>query len=592
MPDEPEPKDAPDEVESSERVENADNSAGDTEDAGDAAGAKRPVTADDAVDAGSAHDAEDTGDPWAAQGWESAEQQPPGPDTPHTGPQPYPHYGSYQQGGSYRPPPRPPLPVPPQWLLLAALGAGLLAALLVPVARPGLGVALALGVVGLVVAVVARERATPWSIAFGLVAAALTATVVLRDASWVVWPSLLGAIGLASLSVSGEGRSWFGLLGGGLAALVQAPSVPRFLSASLRGGTARRIIGPVLGGAAAAIVLGVLFGLLFASADPAFAELAGQVLAIDNPETLVFKAFVFVLAVVLVGAWALAALRPVDEPMVERHAGKMHPIAWIIPLGTVNLLFLAFVAIQATLLFGGHDRVQQATGLTYAEYARQGFFQLVVVSVLVLGLVAVAHWLISPRRPVDRLLFSILLGVLCVLTVVVLASAMHRLDLYTDTFGLTRLRAAVMAAILWIGSIFVLVLAAGFREALGRGVAWLPRAAALATGVGLLLFGLWNPDARIAESQESRSVEAVDAWYMGTLSADAVPALEELPEPARSCALDEVDTRLAEDPWNAWNLARHRARELVDEASRRNQNLTDCPTGRWDGDMSNTRDEY
>ena len=54
------------------------------------------------------------------------------------------------------------------------------------------------------------------------------------------------------------------------------------------------------------------------------------------------------------------------------------------PLGVLDALFLAFVAVQATVLFGGHRHVLETEGLTYAEYARQGFWQLLWVSALTL----------------------------------------------------------------------------------------------------------------------------------------------------------------------------------------------------------------
>ena len=54
------------------------------------------------------------------------------------------------------------------------------------------------------------------------------------------------------------------------------------------------------------------------------------------------------------------------------------------PLGVLDALFLAFVAVQATVLFGGHAHVLETEGLTYAEYARQGFWQLLWVSALTL----------------------------------------------------------------------------------------------------------------------------------------------------------------------------------------------------------------
>ena len=109
--------------------------------------------------------------------------------------------------------------------------------------------------------------------------------------------------------------------------------------------------------------------------------------------------------------------------------------------------------LQLTTLFGGDEHVLRTAGLTYAEYAREGFAQLMVVAALTLGVIALA------RRD-DRAL-RLLLGLLCALTLVVLASALKRLGLYEEAFGFTRLRLLAHGGILWLGGLFVLVLAAG-----------------------------------------------------------------------------------------------------------------------------------
>jgi len=58
-------------------------------------------------------------------------------------------------------------------------------------------------------------------------------------------------------------------------------------------------------------------------------------------------------------------------------------------LALVNLLFLGFILVQVRHLFGNADLVRLTPGLTYAEYARHGFFQLVVVVAIALPMLLV-----------------------------------------------------------------------------------------------------------------------------------------------------------------------------------------------------------
>jgi hypothetical protein len=81
---------------------------------------------------------------------------------------------------------------------------------------------------------------------------------------------------------------------------------------------------------------------------------------------------------------------------------------------------------------------------------------------------------------------------------------------------------------------------------------------------------LIDPDRRIAERNVDRYARdaRIDLDYVRGLSADAAPALAELPPPERRYALTEIRLRLSEgDGWAEWNLARARARDVLREAT-------------------------
>ncbi|MFD0887918.1 DUF4173 domain-containing protein, partial [Streptosporangium algeriense] len=415
-----------------------------------------------------------------------------------------------------------------------------------------------------------RRRITPWSAGLGLVAYGLVAVAVFRDSDWLVASLLLAGFLLAALALSGAGRSWLGVVRGGASVLIALPPVPWFLAEPVKGVSLRRRVVPALVGIGLSLVLVLLFGGLFVSADAVFADAVERVLlAQDWAASMPVRIVLFAVFAVLVAAAVLVGLRPVAEPRVPTLRLTVGRGLWVPPLVALNLLFAAFVGMQLTVLFGSTRWVVSAAGLTYAEYARSGFFQLVVVSVFVLAIVAAASVLVDLRGR-ERWLMAGLLGLLCALTMVVLVSALHRLDLYVDAYGFSRLRASVEAAIWWLGAVFVLVLVAGAVRLTRRGHAgWLPRAMVMMTGVALLAFAVWNPDLRVAESQVAiRGVERLDRAYLGDLGAEAVPALDRLPEPMRSCVLRDViaaNDLATPDPWNGWNLARRRARDLLAE---------------------------
>ena len=263
-------------------------------------------------------------------------------------------------------------------------------------------------------------------------------------------------------------------------------------------------------------------------------------------------------------AWlpALLGAAP-SHPLME---GDSKLSLGIIPvataLGLVDLLFLIFVVIQLRYLFGGVELIAAATGLTYAEYARRGFFELVTVSALVLPLLAGADWLLRDESREHQRTFRQLAIVLLLLLAVVMTSALARMRLYVGAFGLSEVRVYATAFMLYLAGIFAWFAGTTLRGQ-GRRFAF----GALVQGFAVL--GAERP---------------FDGWYAASLGADAVPllldALPRLDERATcsvAAGLLKQRRRLERDDWRSWNFARARARRLLHDQEAHLRAVR-CPT--------------
>jgi hypothetical protein len=222
-----------------------------------------------------------------------------------------------------------------------------------------------------------------------------------------------------------------------------------------------------------------------------------------------------------------------------------------------------FVAVQFTVLFGDRDYVMRTAGLTFAQYARRGFGQLLVITILTLIVIAVAARKAPRATESDRTVLRSILGALALCALVVVGSALSRMWVYEQEYGFTRLRVLVSAFELWLGVVFLLVIAAGVTLR----ASWLPRAI-LATGVATLIgLAILNPDRFIADQNVDRYIKTqrIDIVYLSGLSADAAPALDRLSGAERSCALRKIagDLDTDRDDWREFNLARYKARTIV-----------------------------
>lgn len=457
--------------------------------------------------------------------------------------------------------------------LIAALAAGVVGMFVMPLGITGIGYFLT----GLAIAAAAAVAGQGWlRNPAQAVAAALTllllVVLVFRDAPWLAVLCILTALGVASLALAGGSR-WPGLL---LGTLVMGAAAPlslvwagRGLINSTRNGNSR---GALRGAAVAVvtIVLLLVFGALFASADVVFGNLVDSVLPDLSVETLPARIFfLFLVTAMALAAATVASVPPRFDGLADGPPRPVRRYEWLVPLALLDALFAIFVVVQVSAVLGGHGHVLRTAGLTYAEYARRGFAQLVVVTMLTLAVLAIAARKAPRETRTDRILVRVLLGALAVLALAIAVSALRRMHLYEEAYGATRLRLLVAAFEVWLCVLFAFVLAAGVRLRAN----WLPRAT-VATGVAMLLaLAVLNPDRWIAEHNVGR--DKVDLSYLSTLSADAVPTLDRLPEPQRSCALRAIAEDAADrDPWYGFNLARHRARQLL--AARPPQPDVDC----------------
>lgn len=502
-------------------------------------------------------------------------------------PYPYPIPGAPVSGAPAGPPvPRPPVPIfgPPtrfltawprdirskmtQGALLSGIGAGLVAALCWRSSLPGLGWTLTAFAVALAAFATQRVQWTPTRIGALVLALCLAVVPTVRDAGWLVALCVLtsGALFVYALAPT---RTWTGLVYGQFVMLRAPFRIVGWMRRGTRTMSRGRKINPDRAAIVVLITLGLVaaFGALLADADARFKALISGVLPFVSFGEVVGR----VLVGVLVGGFALGAIYVLSKPpsfdrLAPTEPKKLPRWEWSLPLAALNLLFIAFVGVQISVLFGGDEHVQVTEGLTYAEYARQGFWQLLFVTILVMGVIAVAIRVAGRDDARDRLFLRVLIGGLCLTTLVIVVSAIHRMSLYEKAYGFSVERLLVRWIELGMALVLVLILMAGIRMS----ARWLPTAVVAVGAFGMLGLAIFNPESYVAQ----RNVELfqqtgkIDQWYMGSLSSDAFAATKSLPEDVRDCVQGKIAYHLRETaPWYEYNVSRAKLRSAEVKAA-------------------------
>lgn len=287
---------------------------------------------------------------------------------------------------------------------------------------------------------------------------------------------------------------------------------------------------PIIRGVVIALPIVAVFAALLSSADVVFGNQLDAFIKLFKLQNL--PEYIFRLVYILVGAYLIAGafLHAASESRDEKLIGDDKPIVprflgfieTAIVLGSVTILFTAFVVIQFRYFFGGQANIN-IEGYTYSEYARRGFGELVAVAffslLMILGLGAVTR----RESEAQRRAFSGLSVAIVALVLVMLVSAYQRLVLYETAYGFSRLRAYTHVVLIWIG---LLLGAVVVLEILRRERAF--AAAALIASLGFAIsLSLLNVDGFIVRQNVARAVngEGLDVPYLASLSTDSVPVL-------------------------------------------------------------------
>ena len=371
----------------------------------------------------------------------------------------------------------------------------------------------------------------------------------------------------------------------------------------------------VLGRARTTVRLGLIvatlllvFGSLLRSADPIFASLVA--LPEFDIGTIVSHLLVFGFCTWVTGGWAYGAL--VESPSVRRAPDRLPVTLGALDLttalGTLNVLFAAYVLTQLGWFFGGERFLHATTGLTAAQYARRGFFQMVWVVALVVPLLLATRAALGNDASLARRHTVLSLPIVALLGAIITSAAL-RMRLYVHYYGLTTERLYTLVFMGWLTIVLALLAATVLR---GRGRAF--AAGSLVSALTLLLgLHLVVPDVVVARVNLARAASRdaaapLDLAYLARLGGDAVPlaveatftashlrAASDVSDDDERCAAASrllnqwgpasraVERRQAQGAWRTWNAGERRALAAVGARSaelRRLRHAT-CTTG-WE----------
>jgi len=406
----------------------------------------------------------------------------------------------------------------------------------------GFGLGFALIAIGLIVVPWiylkrSGRRSTPYAAALLILSGVLAGSFFRSDDAFVKFVSvcfLLISVPLALNLTAGKNRRD----PKGLLSLLDAPrallvlgvgrlpeAMKGFVKAEKTAGKESKNRSAALVGLAVAVPLVAVLLSLLSSADAAFEGLLKLVPEVDFGEPVAALVCGF-LPVPVLYTMCVALHHDRTDSAAPKEAKGLHPVTVNTVLMAVCAVYLVYLSSQLAYFVGGLSGLLPEE-YTLAQYARRGFFEMAILCLLNLGVMAAAVGLVSKtghRAPLLTRSLSLFVGIVSLFFVV---SASAKMFLYIDSYGLTRLRVLteVIMVFLALTTIFVSIWLFVPKFAYMKAV--------LLTALAMCSITAWvDVDTVVAKynvwAYQSGKVEFVDVYHLGELSKGAIPALEAL----------------------------------------------------------------
>lgn len=273
----------------------------------------------------------------------------------------------------------------------------------------------------------------------------------------------------------------------------------------------------------------ILLGL-FMSADAVFENAVNSVVSFINVDfgNIFADLFLGFFGGIFLSA-ALLGLK--YEEHEEKAAGKIGNSVDGLVIGTfltiINILLIAFVGFQFAYLFGGTVNIT-VSDMTYAEYARRGFFELTAASGIIISIALFV--MIMTKKKEDKLPSWVKLCTvsLCLCNGILLVSAIKRMLLYVDAYGLSVKRVLTLWLMCLIGLCLVWMIIKCFIPKMD-----VMKLIGITVVTGVCILSLTNTERLIARYNIDRYISdptkiTLDVYHLGRLSYTAAPEIARL----------------------------------------------------------------
>ena len=227
-------------------------------------------------------------------------------------------------------------------------------------------------------------------------------------------------------------------------------------------------------------------------------------------------------------------------------ARRIPHAAILAPLAILCILYIVYMGVMSVYLFSAFAG-DLPEGFTYAEYARNGFFELCGVAAINLFIMIFTYSFAKRAAGEYPKHMRVLTGLLCIMTELLVATAVSKMLMYIGAYGLSQLRVYVLWFLVLLFIVYAILIVWHIKPYISRPNGPVSfnagRPIVILSVCFVLALFLANTDGLIAKyniwQYESGKTQTVDTYMLSNMSDAVVPHLAHLQEIAKDSDVRE-----------------------------------------------------
>ena len=191
------------------------------------------------------------------------------------------------------------------------------------------------------------------------------------------------------------------------------------------------------------------------------------------------------------------------------------------------LVYLIYLFSQFAYFFSAFAGILPR-GITVATYARRGFFEMTVIAAINFVLIVFASIFCRKNENNKRnKVITVFITFIGIFTLILISTAVSKMLLYIQSFGMTRLRILTSAFMLFLAVLFIAIILRSFIKKVP-----VIKTGIIAAAVILAVLGFADVDKNVAKynlyAYENGYTESLDVTAIGDLGEGGIPTLYEI----------------------------------------------------------------